>query len=110
MNMKALLQFIKWPLIVLTLLLIVYLVLIIVLHEKAFYWNEEYKIYMVIQVLHVIVSLSALFIIWSSNLYDRWKKIDQTLLVVFLSVIGLWIWYKKYMNSYLNHDKENNLR
>jgi len=42
--------------------------------------------------------------VWSSQLFDRWKKIDQTLLVVFLSIFGLWFWYKKYGKIYLHHE------
>ena len=84
-----------------------YLLSIFVLHDKAFYLNEEYKIYLYIQIVHVVLSVSVLLIIWSSNLFDRWKKIDQTLLVVFLSLIGLWIWYLKYHKSYLNEENEN---
>jgi len=92
---------------ILTLLIMGYLFLIFVLHDKAFYLNEEYKIYLYIQIVHVVLSVSVLFIIWSSDLFDRWKKIDQTLLVVFLSLIGLWIWYLKYHKSYLNEENEN---
>lgn len=105
--MKTLHKSIKWMLWVLTLLIIGYLLLIFVFHDKAFYLNEEYKIYMYIQIVHVILSASVLFIIWSSNLFDRWKKIDQTLIVVFLSVIGLWIWYSKYFKIYKDAEEED---
>lgn len=108
--MKVLLNLIKWLLILLTILLIGYLLGIFLFHDTAFYINEKYHIYAVIQVVHLAASLSALFIIWSRPIYDKWKKIDQTLLVVFLSIFGLWIWYNKYSKVYLKYDDENNLR
>lgn len=102
--MKALLKVIKWLLVALTVLLAGYILGIIIFHDAAFYMNEKYRIYLVIQVVHVAVSLSALFVVWSSALFDGWKKIDQTLLVVFLSVFGLWYWYNKYGKIYLDHE------
>ncbi len=102
--MKTLLKVIKWLLIVLTILLVGYILGIFIFHDAAFYMNEKYRIYLVIQLVHLAVSLSALFVVWSSQLFDRWKKIDQTLLVVFLSVFGLWIWYMKYSKIYLHHE------
>lgn len=108
-DMKLLLNIIKWLLILLTILLIGYLLGIFLFHDTAFYLNEKYHIYAIIQVVHVAASLSALFVIWSSPLYDKWKKIDQTLLVVFLSIFGLWIWYNKYRRSYLKYAQENTI-
>ena len=102
--MKALLKVIKWLLIVLTFLLVGYILGIFLFHDTVFYMNEKYRFYLLIQIVHVAVSLSALFVIWSSQLFDRWKKVDQTLLVVFLSVFGLWIWYMKYIKIYLHHE------
>lgn len=102
--MKTLLKVIKWLLIVLTILLVGYMLGIFLFHEKVFHINEKYRIYLIIQLVHLAASLSALFVIWSSSLFDRWKKIDQTLLVVFLSVFGLWTWFIKYRKIYLHHE------
>ncbi|WCM41522.1 hypothetical protein MG290_11255 [Flavobacterium sp. CBA20B-1] len=102
--MKALLNVIKWLLLALTVLLLAYICGITFFHDIVFYMNEKYKIYLIIQLVHLAASLSALFVIWSSQLFDRWKKIDQTLLVVFLSIFGLWYWYKKYGKIYLDHE------
>lgn len=102
--MKALLNVIKWLLVALSVLLVAYILGITLFHDTVFYMNEKYKIYMIIQLVHLAASLSALFVIWSSQLFDQWKKIDQTLLVVFLSVFGLWIWYAKYRKTYLHHE------
>jgi len=102
--MKTLLKVIKWLLIVLTVLMVGYILGIFLFHDTVFYMNEKYRIYMIIQLVHLAASLSALFVVWSSQLFDRWKKIDQTLLVVFLSIFGLWFWYKKYGKIYLHHE------
>ncbi len=102
--MKTLLKVIKWLLIVLTLLLVGYILGIFMFHDTVFNINEKYRIYLIIQLVHLAASLSALFVIWSSQLFDRWKKIDQTLLVVFLSVFGLWYWFTKYSKIYLHHE------
>lgn len=102
--MNALLKVIKWLLIVLTVLLVGYMAGVFLFHEKLFYINEKYRIYLIIQLVHLAASLSALFAVWSSQLFDRWKKVDQTLLVVFLSVFGLWIWYVKYRKIYIQHE------
>lgn len=107
--MKKLLKGIKWMLVVLTILITGYLLSIFLFHDAAFYLNEKYSIYLIIQIVHVAASLSALFIIWSSNLFDNWKKTDQTLLVIFLSIIGLWIWYIKYHAVYLKKYEEQEL-
>lgn len=101
--MKTLLKYIKWIIIVLTVLIVGYLLSIFFFHDTAFHLNEKYSIYIIIQIVHIAASLSALFVIWSSNLFDRWKKTDQTLLVIFLSFIGLWLWYVKYHNVYLGN-------
>ncbi|SEI02580.1 hypothetical protein SAMN02927937_02822 [Paenimyroides aquimaris] len=102
--MQTLLKMIKCLLIALTILLVCYILGISFNHDTVFYLNEKYSIYIIIQLIHLAVSLSSLFVIWSSNLYNRWKKTDQTLLVVFLSVFGLWYWYVKYHKTYLNDD------
>lgn len=99
--MKTLLKYFKWVLLLLTVILVGYLLSIFFFHDTAFYLNETYGIYIIIQVLHIAVSLTALFVIWSSHKFDNWAKIDQSLLVLFLSVIGLWIWYGKYKKEYL---------
>lgn len=98
--MIKLLKIFKWVLLLLTVILVGYLLSIFFFHDTAFYLNETYGIYIIIQVLHVAVSLTSLFVIWSSTKFDSWKKVDQSLLVLFLSVIGLWIWYVKYQNKY----------
>ena len=101
--MQTLLKMIKWFLIVLTVLLVCYIVGISLDHDTVFYLNEKYSIYIIIQLMHLVVSLSSLLVIWSSNLYNRWKKVDQALLVVFLSVFGLWYWYVRYHKTYLKN-------
>jgi len=104
--MQALLKVIKWLLVLLTLLLVGYFFGVYLFHEKVFYLNEKYRFYLLIQIVHLATSLSVLFVIWSSQLFDKWKKIDQTLLAVFLSVFGLWYWYKKYSATYIKKANE----
>ena len=69
--------------------------------------DEKYNLYIVFQVLHIVLSLTALFVVWSRDLFDKWGKIDQTLIILLLSVFGLWIWYIKYQGIYRNNIDQN---
>lgn len=108
--MKKIFKAIKWLLIALTVLLAAYIFGFVLFHDTIFFLNEKYKIYVIFQLIHVAATLAVLFVIWSRQLFDTWKKIDQTLLVVFLSIFGLWIWYFKYSDKYLQSENldENN--
>jgi len=75
--------------------------------DKTMEINETYYLYVVIQSIHVICTFSVLFVVWSNNLFDRWSKIDQSLLILFLSVIGIWIWYLKYFPKYKKFEKDD---
>lgn len=96
----------KWMLYLLTILLVGYLVILFSKHELASVLNEKYNLYVFIQIIHVILSLSVLFVVWSNDLYNKWKKIDQTLLVLFLTIIGLWFWFSKYYKNYVKFENE----
>ncbi|WKW47087.1 hypothetical protein P3875_03230 [Myroides sp. JBRI-B21084] len=102
--MNKLFKVIKWLLVVLTILLVAYILGFVMFHDTVFFLNEKYKIYVVFQLMHVAATLAVLFVIWSRQLFDTWKKIDQTLLVVFLSIFGLWFWYLKYSDKYLKSE------
>lgn len=101
--MNVLLKYFKIGLFLITVLLIGYILGIFLFHDTTFYLNDKYSLYVLFQVLHIILSLTALFFVWSRDLFDKWDKIDQTLIIVFFSVFGLWIWYFKYQNIYRNN-------
>lgn len=94
--MKIINKFFPLSLILLTVLFIGYFIALFLNHDKVFYYNEKFGIYIVLQIIHIIVSVSSLVMIWISSEIDKWKKIDQTILIVCLSIIGLWIWFLKY--------------
>lgn len=98
--MKILLKIQPYLLIGITLLIGIYMIALAIDHDKTFHYNEKFGIYIIIQLVHVLLSMSTLVIIWSSNSIDIWKKIDQTILVVCLSIIGIWIWYTLHYRFY----------
>jgi len=98
--MKTIVKCYPFLLFFLTIILVGYLVALFIDHDKTFFFNEKFGFYIIIQGMHLILSLSALFLIWSTSLFDRWKKMDQTIVIVCLSVIGLWYWYRKYYKKY----------
>jgi len=104
--MKTLLKLIKYFLILLTVLFVGYLAVYFSNEELASVLNEEYDFYIYLQLIHVFLSLSVLFILWSNNLFSTSSKIDQTLLVFFFSVIGLWIWFVVYYKKYVKYENE----
>lgn len=103
-----LLKYMKWGLYLLTILFLGYFIALLSSEEFASLLNDKYEYYLYLQLVHVLLSLSVLFVIWSNNLYDKWQKIDQTLIVVFFSIIGLWIWFLKFYPKFLKFEKENN--
>ena len=100
--MKLLIKIFPKLLILLTLLFIGYFTALALNHDKPFYYNEEWGFYIILQIVHVIVSVLALLMIWASKKFDKWQKIDQVILVIFLSIFGLWIWYFKHYRFYIN--------
>lgn len=105
--MNVLLRCFKMGLFLISILLIGYVLGIYLFHDTTFYLNEKYNLYVVFQVLHIVLSLTALFVVWSRDLFDKWGKIDQTLIILLLSVFGLWIWYIKYQGIYRNNIDQN---
>lgn len=98
--MKAILKSIPWLLVLLTVLISTYLVALYFNHDKVFYYNEKYSFYVVIQVVHVLLTLSCLLIVWSNSKNDKWIKIDHSILVFCFSIIGIWIWYLRKFKEY----------
>jgi len=104
--MKTLFKIIRWSLYLLTLLYIVFFITFLSSDELSTLLNESYNLYLVIQLIHIFLALSIFFIIWSNTLYDKWNKVDQTLIVLFFSIFGIWIWFLLYFKKYIIY--ENN--
>ena len=100
--MKTILKCLPLLLVVLTFLIGGYLLALFIDHDKTFHYNEKFGFYIVIQIVHVLLSLGTLAVIWANNTLDKWKKIDQSILVVCLSIFGIWIWYVKHYRFYKN--------
>lgn len=97
----------KWGLYLLTILFVGYFIVLLSNEEFASLLNDTYDYYVYLQFVHVLLSLSILFVIWSNDLYDRWRKIDQTLIVIFFSIIGMWIWFVFYYPKFLKFENES---
>lgn len=104
--MRALLKYMKWGLYLLTILFVGYFIALLSNEEFASLLNDKFDFYLYLQTIHIFLSLSVLFVIWSNDLYDKWQKIDQTLIVVFFSIIGLWIWFVKFYPKFLKFEKD----
>lgn len=104
--MRILLKCLKWGIILLTALFVCYFATFIFDEDLASILNDQYDMYVYIQILHIFVSLSVLFVLWSNNLFDKWQKMDQTMIVLFFSIIGLWIWFALYYNKYVIYQEQ----
>src|SRR5690606_31053559 len=104
--MRLLLKFIKYGLYLLTILFVTFFIALISNQEFASLLNDKIDFYIYLQLIHIIVSLTVIFIIWINRFYDKWQKIDQTIIVLFFSIIGLWIWFALYYKKYIAFEEK----
>jgi hypothetical protein len=79
-------------LIVLTIVVVSFLILVFFFSELRIKLNNEYSIFTLVHLLHTLVTGIFIWFIWKKMPYDQYTKNNNILLVLFLGVIGMWIW------------------
>lgn len=95
--MKALLTrkeilVLKIVLIKLTIIQLGYYALSLVEHNLFIELKMRFHSNMIIIILNFIISLTFIWFNWKKLPYSKSKKIDNTLMMLFLGIIGMWIW------------------
>ena len=69
----------------------------IVFYDQEFWvkMDNEYKINIILGLFHIIVVGIFIKNIWNDNLIENKEKVNNSLMIVFLGIIGMWIWLPK---------------
>jgi len=54
--------------------------------------DSEYYVNWIFTGLHLLITIFFILYIWKQMPYKRKKKIDFSLMILFLGIIGIWIW------------------
>jgi len=75
-----------------TILVVSYLILVFFFFEVWMKWDYEYNVILFFGILHALVTGTFIWYIWKKLPCKKKTKINDTLMVFFLGVIGMWIW------------------
>ncbi|MCK5441323.1 MAG: hypothetical protein KAJ23_05500 [Maribacter sp.] len=91
-NLKSDLKKMRILLIILTLILIGYMIIIFVDEKLWIKLDFDYKANWLILGLNLIVAGTLIWFNWKKMPIDRKTKTNNTFLILFLGIIGMWLW------------------
>lgn len=95
-------------LIVLTITVVSFLILVFFFSKVWIKLDNKYNIINLVQILHALITGIFIWYIWKKMPVKKKTKINDTLMVLFLGVIGMWIWLpnKKELNKLIYCKRE----
>lgn len=79
-------------LIILTIIVVSFLILVFFFSELWIQLDNEYSINTLVHFLHTLVSVIFTWFIWKKITDEQDSKNNNILMVLFLGIIGMWIW------------------
>ncbi len=91
-TLKADLKILKIALIVSTVIQIAYFVVIFTNDKLWITLDYDFKANYVIGIIHIAVMIIFLWYNWKKMPIERSKKKDNTYMILFLGIVGMWLW------------------
>ena len=101
----------KILLIIATIIQISYIVILITNHDFFVTVNNKYNTDKIISIISYLIISILLWYEWKVIISEKKNKINNTLMLLFLGIIGMWLWYpnKKELDKIVEDiTKQNN--